>query len=95
MKLSSAEVARVATLARLRLTADEEAQMADQLGQILDYIDKLKVLDTESVEPFSHATEPADALREDQVTNQPDPDTLLANAPDRDGRFFKVPKILE
>ena len=95
MKLSSAEVARVATLARLRLTADEEAQMADQLGQILDYIDKLKVLDTESVEPFSHATDHANALREDRVTNQPDPDTLLANAPDRDGPFFKVPKIIE
>lgn len=95
MKLSGEEVARVAALARLRLTADEETQMADQLGQILDYMDKLKVLDTESVEPFSHATDHANALREDRVTNQPDPDMLLANAPDRDGPFFKVPKILE
>ncbi|MGH7874562.1 MAG: Asp-tRNA(Asn)/Glu-tRNA(Gln) amidotransferase subunit GatC [Candidatus Binatia bacterium] len=95
MKLSREEVARVAALARLRLTADEEAQMADQLGQILDYMDKLKILDTESVEPFSHAMEHANILREDRVTNQPDPDALLANAPDRDGRFFKVPKILE
>ena len=95
MKLSREEVARVAVLARLRLTAEEEEQMADQLGEILGYMDKLEILDTENVEPFSHATEPANALREDRVTNQPDPDALLANAPDRDGTFFKVPKILE
>ena len=68
--------------------------MTDQLGAILGYMDKLKILDTDNVEPFIHATE-ANTLREDRVTNQPDPDALLANAPDRDGTFFKVPKILE
>ena len=94
MKLSREEVSRVAVLARLRLTEDEETQMTDQLGEILGYMDKLKILDTDNVEPFSHATE-ANTLREDRVTNQPDPDALLANAPDRDGTFFKVPKILE
>jgi aspartyl-tRNA(Asn)/glutamyl-tRNA(Gln) amidotransferase subunit C len=95
MKLSREEVSRVAILARLRLTDAEETQMTDQLGAILGYMDKLKILDTDNVEPFSHATEPANTLREDRVTNQPDPDALLANAPDRDGTFFKVPKILE
>ena len=68
--------------------------MTDQLGAILGYMDKLKILDTDNVELFIHATE-ANTLREDRVTNQPDPDALLANAPDRDGTFFKVPKILE
>jgi len=94
MKLSREEVSRVAILARLRLTDAEETQMTDQLGAILGYMDKLKILDTDNVEPFIHATE-ANTLREDRVTNQPDPDALLANAPDRDGTFFKVPKILE
>ncbi|HVO94900.1 MAG TPA: Asp-tRNA(Asn)/Glu-tRNA(Gln) amidotransferase subunit GatC [Terriglobales bacterium] len=95
MKLSRAEVTRVAELARLRLTTDEEAQMVEQLGQILGYMAKLKELETTDVEPFSHAAENVDALREDRVTNRPDPDALLANAPDRDGTFFKVPKIIE
>ena len=94
MKLSREEVSRVAILARLRLTDEEETQMTDQLGAILGYMDKLKILDTDNVELFIHATE-ANTLREDRVTNQPDPDALLANAPDRDGTFFKVPKILE
>jgi len=94
MKLSREEVSRVAILARLRLTDAEETQMTDQLGAILGYMDKLKILDTDNVELFIHATE-ANTLREDRVTNQPDPDALLANAPDRDGTFFKVPKILE
>lgn len=95
MRLSREEVSRVAILARLRLTDDEETQITDQLGEILGYVDKLRQLDTDNVEPFSHAMGPANTLREDRVTNQPDPDALLANAPDRDGTFFKVPKILE
>jgi len=95
MKLSREEVSRVAILARLRLTGAEETQMTDQLGEILGYMDKLKRLDTTNIEPYSHATDRINALREDRVTNRPDPEGLLANAPDRDGTFFKVPKILE
>ena len=48
-----------------------------------------------NVEPFSHATDNPNAFREDKVTNQPNADALLANAPDRDETFFKVPKIIE
>jgi aspartyl-tRNA(Asn)/glutamyl-tRNA(Gln) amidotransferase subunit C len=95
MKLTREEVARVAVLARLLLTEAEEAEFTEQLDQILGYMDKLAQLDTASVEPFSHAAGGADGLRGDRVTNRPDPDALLANAPDRDGTFFKVPKILE
>ena len=95
MKLSREEVARVAVLARLRLTAAEEAEFTAQLDQILGYMDQLAQLDTSNVEPFSHAAGAANVLREDRVTNRPNPDALFANAPDRDGAFFKVPKILE
>jgi aspartyl-tRNA(Asn)/glutamyl-tRNA(Gln) amidotransferase subunit C len=95
MKLTREEVARVAVLARLRLTPEEETEFTEQLDQILGYMDKLAQLDTSDVEPFSHAAGTANALREDRVTNRPDPDSLLANAPDCDGTFFKVPKILE
>lgn len=95
MKLTRDEVQRVALLARLRLTATEEETLAEQLGAILQYMEQLNQLDTKGVEPFSHASEAVNALRDDQVTNQPDAEALLANAPERDGTFFKVPKIIE
>lgn len=95
MKLTREEVARVAVLARLRLTPEEETEFTEQLEQILAYMDQLARLDTANVEPFSHAAGVTGALRDDRVTNRPDPDALLANTPDRDGTFFKVPKILE
>lgn len=95
MKITAEEVERVALLARLQLTADEKSQLTLQLDAILEYMDKLNQLDTTGVEPFTHAAETTSALREDAVTNQPNPEALLANAPDRDGTFFKVPKILE
>ena len=95
MKLTRGEVERVAVLARLRLTEAEENEMTAQLDAILAYMDKLNEIDTSKVAPFSHATDQINAFREDKVTNQPDADALLANAPDRDGAFFKVPKIIE
>ncbi|MGH7816114.1 MAG: Asp-tRNA(Asn)/Glu-tRNA(Gln) amidotransferase subunit GatC [Candidatus Binatia bacterium] len=95
MKLSRAEVERVAVLARLLLTEDEATQLTRELDAILGYMDKLNEIDTANVEPFSHATDAANAFREDRVTNQPNADALLANAPDRDATFFKVPKIIE
>jgi aspartyl-tRNA(Asn)/glutamyl-tRNA(Gln) amidotransferase subunit C len=95
MALTRDEVQRVATLARLRLTPEEEACLADQLDRILQYMEKLNQLDTGEVEPFAHTVDPMNALREDTVTNQPNADALLANAPAREETFFQVPKILE
>jgi len=95
MKLSRESVQRIATLARLRLTADEESEIIGQLDRILSYMDKLNELDTANIELFNHDIDTLSALREDQLTNQPNTDALLTNAPDRDGSFFKVPKIIE
>jgi aspartyl-tRNA(Asn)/glutamyl-tRNA(Gln) amidotransferase subunit C len=95
MKLTRAEVQRAAVLARLRLTVEEQASLTEELDHILDYMEKLNRLDTTSVEPFSHAVDVVNVLREDRVTNQPDAERLLANAPDREATFFKVPKIIE
>jgi aspartyl-tRNA(Asn)/glutamyl-tRNA(Gln) amidotransferase subunit C len=95
VKITVEEVERIATLARLRLSAEEVSQLTRQLDDILEYMDQLNRLDTTGVEPFVHALESDTALRDDAVTNRPDPEALLANAPDRDGTFFKVPKILE
>lgn len=95
MKLSRESVQRIATLARLRLTADEESEIIGQLDRILSYMDKLNELDTANIELFNHDIDNLSVLREDQLTNQPNTDALLTNAPDRDGNFFKVPKIIE
>ena len=95
MKLTSDEVRRVALLARLRLTPEKETELTGHLEDILGYMDKLNELDTAQVKPFSHALDGVNVLREDRVTNRPNADALLANAPDRDATFFKVPKIIE
>ena len=95
MKLTREEVAKAALLARLRLTEEEQKQLTAELDDVLQYMEKLNQLDTANVEPFGHAVDRVNALREDQVTNQPAIDALLANAPERDDSFFKVPKIIE
>ena len=94
MKLTTPQLREVALLARLRLSPEEESPLAMELDAILGYMAKLNQLDTDHVEPFKHATS-LNPLREDRVTNRPDTEALLANAPDQDGTFFKVPKIIE
>lgn len=95
MKISREEVRHVALLARLALSPQEEEAFTDQLDEILTYIEKLGELNTNAVEPTAHAVEVPTPLREDQVRNQADVEALLRNAPERDGAFFKVPKIIE
>jgi aspartyl-tRNA(Asn)/glutamyl-tRNA(Gln) amidotransferase subunit C len=95
MKLTREDVQRVAVLARLRLTAEEESEFATQLATVLDYMAKLNELDTSKVEPLAHGVDIINAFREDKITNAPNADAILANAPERDENFFKVPKIVE
>ena len=95
MKITSAEVRHVATLARLDLAQDEQERLAGELDRILEYMDKLNELDTDGVEPLSHAVDVVNVLRPDRVVNQPRTDALLGNAPARDDDFLSVPKIIE
>jgi aspartyl-tRNA(Asn)/glutamyl-tRNA(Gln) amidotransferase subunit C len=95
MRITPAEVQRVATLARLELTPEEETDLVEHFDKLLTYMEKLSLLDTTNVEPTAHAIEVPSPLREDRVTNHPNTDALLANAPAREGNFFKVPKIIE
>jgi aspartyl-tRNA(Asn)/glutamyl-tRNA(Gln) amidotransferase subunit C len=95
MKLTREEVQRVAMLARLRLTPDEEERLTEQLGNILQYVGKLNQLDTFGIEPFVHAVDITNPLREDTITNEPQVEALLANAPAQENNFFQVPKIIE
>ncbi len=89
------EVRKVANLARLSLTAAEEAQFTTQLNSILDYVEQLKELDTTGVPPTTRAIELSNITRADELAPFGDRDELLSNAPDREGDYFKVPKILE
>ena len=95
MKITAEEVERVAMLARLRLTTEEKSQLTRQLDDILEYVEKLNLLDTARVEPFTHALDETKSLREDAVTNQPNPEALLANAPAQEENCLKVRAVLE
>jgi len=95
MALSRDEVRHIGLLARLELSAAEEAAFTEQLGHILEHFEKLGALDVAGVEPTSHVVDMTAAYRDDVVTNPPAPEVLRSNAPARDENFFKVPKIIE
>lgn len=95
MAISREEVRHIAQLARLRFSDDDEAQMAEEMGHILDYVDKLKELDTTGVPPMSHVLDIHNVFREDEVEARIDHEDALRNAPDADSDYFRVPKVIE
>lgn len=94
-KINVEQVRHVARLARLELSPAEEQSLQANLSEILTYIDKLNELDTSTVAPTAQVGEIGTPMREDEVTNRPAPAEMLANAPAREGHYFKVPKIIE
>ena len=95
MAITREHVRAVASLARLRLTADEEARLATDLGNILDAFARLQALDTTGVDVAGSGISTLTPLRDDSATNPPASEDLLAQAPAREGRYFRVPKIIE
>jgi aspartyl-tRNA(Asn)/glutamyl-tRNA(Gln) amidotransferase subunit C len=100
MALSLDEVRRIAVLARLKLSAEEELAFGGQLSAILDHVAQLGELDVAGVEPMTHALSAGElaqgaALREDAPLPSLPPDEALAAAPAREGTCFKVPRIIE
>jgi len=94
MPISKKQVKHIAGLARLNLTPEETEQYTCDLTVILDYIDQLKVVDTEGVEPEAQVAGSAMALREDAVTPSLHREKALMNAPERDSEYFHVPRVL-
>jgi len=94
-KIDQAQVNKVAKLSRLQLSEAEIDEFTGQLSAILDYMEKLNELDTTAVEPLAHCLPITNVFREDYVKQSLGTEKTLANAPQRDGDFFKVPKILE
>ena len=95
MAFASDEVRYVAELARLHLTDEEIKRFASQLGEILKYVEKLQKLDTKDVAPADHVLPVTDVFREDEVQASLPPKSALSNAPEADGAFFKVPRVIE
>ena len=97
MALSLEEVRRIAGLARLRLSPEEERRFAEQLSAILDHVRQLEELDVSGVEPMTHALAAGEvpAPRPDEQRPGLSPQEALAAAPAREGTCFKVPRIIE
>jgi len=95
MEMTVTDVEYVARLARLELSLEEKKLFAGQMGAILGYVEKLKGLDTDGIMPTSHAVPMENSFREDCTSPPIGLEKALANAPDRAGSFFAVPKVIE
>lgn len=98
-KVAAEDVKRVAELAYLELTAEEEIRMQRDLNAILGYIAQLNELDTSAVEPMAQVAEVLGNAPSSLRTDSPRPslarEAVMAAAPETDGTFFKVPKVIE
>lgn len=90
MKLDLETVRNVAALARLDLTAEETERFARQLGDVLAYAERLQQIDTQDVPPTPYVLPLSNVIREDEPAPGLSPEEALANAPDRQGGFFRV-----
>lgn len=94
MPLSKRQVQEIAHLARLNLTDKETEKFASELAVIVDYFEQLKTIDTSSVQPRDQFIKAENVFREDEVKPSLSQEEALKNAPDTDGEFFHVPKVI-
>ena len=94
MKITIKDVEYVAKLARLSLTDEEKLKFTGQLDAILEHMDELNKLNTENVQPTSHAIVMKNVFREDEVIKSNTADDIIAGAPQKENRFFKVKKVI-
>ncbi len=95
MKLTHEEVLHIALLARLGLTGAEVNRLKEQLSNILENFEVLRQVDTTDTPPTAQSIPLQNALRADEVAASLTPDEILANAPQKDGNFFRVRAVLE
>ncbi|MFI3271572.1 MAG: Asp-tRNA(Asn)/Glu-tRNA(Gln) amidotransferase subunit GatC [Pseudomonadota bacterium] len=94
MKISTEQVTNMARLARLYLEPEQLEPLATQFGEIINYMDVLNGVDTEGIEPLYSPFQSATPVRQDAVNSHCTREDLLANAPQTDGDFFVVPRIV-
>ncbi len=85
----------MARLARLKLSEEEKKIFSHQLNEILEYMEKLKTLNTENIEPTFHPLPLSNVWREDKVKKTLPQEEVLGNAPEKERGYFKVPRIIE
>ena len=95
MSLDTATVRRIARLARIRVEEEALPRLQGELNGILGWIEQLSEVDVEGVPPLTGGAQIALRMRQDAVTDGGIPEKILANAPDRAGDFFAVPKVVE
>ena len=95
MSLTPDEIRHIASLARVGLTADELEQYRSQMEVILDNFQVLQEADTEGIPPTGHSVPLENVFREDEPSSSLDKEETLANAPRREGDYFRVRAVLE
>ncbi|MFO7527116.1 MAG: Asp-tRNA(Asn)/Glu-tRNA(Gln) amidotransferase subunit GatC [Ignavibacteriaceae bacterium] len=95
MPVTKKDVEKIAELARLKFSDDELQSFTKDMNRILEYVEKLKELNTENIEPLSHPNRGTNVFRDDELKNSVQPEEALKNAPDKDDKFFKVPKVIK
>lgn len=94
MEVNDELIDNLANLARLYFNEEEKKEIKGDLQRMIAFIDKLNELDTEGVQPLLHMTDATDVSREDVVQGSISREEALKNAPESDGTFFKVPKVI-
>jgi aspartyl-tRNA(Asn)/glutamyl-tRNA(Gln) amidotransferase subunit C len=95
MTISREDVLHIAKLARLNLSEKEIKTYSGQLSDILNYVQKLGELNVDNVEPMKHVLNMVNVMREDKNLTSLSREDVLNNAPEHDGEFFKVPRVLK
>lgn len=95
MSVTPDDVRHIASLARLRFTEAEQERLAGELSRILDYVALLDELDTADVPPMAHVFDAPAVVRPDRAEQRITRDEALTHAPDTDGTYFRVPKVIE
>ena len=95
MEITSEMIDRLSQLAKLKFSEDEKKELKVDLERMIEFVEKLKEVDTAGVEPLLHITGAVNVLREDEVKQTVTKEEALLNAPLTDGNFFKVPKVIK
>lgn len=95
MSVTRKEVEKISKLAKLKFSDEELENFTHQMNDILKYMEKLNELDTENVEPLAHPLESINVFREDSLKSSVSTEDALKNAPLKDDKYFKVPKVIQ
>lgn len=95
MQITDALIDKLAALSKLNIPAEEREAIKGDFERMLSFVDKLQEVDTDGVEPLIHVTEEVNHLRADRPEHRLDTEETLHNAPDHDGQYFRVPKVVK